>query len=282
MITRYVRNPNDGVASFDKIKLYKSSSKGGSYTLLSTTDIDQTTAEDNFYGATKIVDSVGTSASWYKWTYFNSLSTLESNYSEEMQAEITEFDMKLRRRMKDDNNNNYFFQDGEIIDARETAMKTLYPATWIDTSYDVLITDSNKKVISLPSYIKRPDRIKVYTSGGNFTGDYVAFYKVGNKAYALGEFPVGYTFRIIVTKPYKNIYETPDEFEPYLLDCSQIELCKSLEMDRARYYKYTTSIRPEGGNMPSLSKIIERLEVTVRARKNEIRRTREVTEINLI
>lgn len=282
MIIRYVRNPNDGIDSYDKIRLYKSSGKGGTYTLLSTTSIDTTTATDSYNGYTKIIDSVGTTANWYKWTYYNSVTLVESNYSEEMNAEMTEFDMKLRRRLKDDNNNNYFFDDNEIADARDTAIKTLYPATWIDTTYDVVITDLNKKIITLPSYIARPDRIKVFNSSGDYCGDYLAFFKVGNKMYSLGEFPVGYTFRIIITKPYKMVYETPDEFEPYLLDMGELELLKIMETDRTRYYKYTTTIRPEGGNLPSLTRIIERLEVTAKSRKNEIRRVREVTEINLV
>lgn len=281
MLQLYLRNPSDGVISYDQIKVYRSDSINGIYALIATVNIDQTTIADNSPGYTLYIDSTGASTHWYKVSYYNSSSTTESDQSDSFQGDTTELDAKIRRRMKDTNVNKYFFTNDDIAQARDIAIKSLYPATWIDTTYDVIITAANKNLISLPSYIARMDDIRVYTADGKFSGGYNSFYKVGNKIYPLNEFPVGSTFRFIITKPYKVPAEIPEELDNYLLDVAQIDLLKGMEMDRSRYYSYTTSIRPEGGNLPSLSRMIDRLEISASRKLNSYRRVRECSDINL-
>jgi hypothetical protein len=281
MLQLYLRNPDDGIVSYNQIRVYRSDSKTGTYVLITTVDVDQTTITDNSPGYSVYKDPTGTSSNWYKVSYYNSSSSTESDTSDAFQGETTELDAKIRRRVKDENENKYFFDNDEIAQARDIAIKSLYPATWIDTEYDVVITDLNKKLISLPSYVARVDEILVYDATANFIGSYNAFYQVGNKIRPLNEFPVGFTFRFTIVKPYKVPAEVPEELDNYLLDVAQIELLKSMEMDRARYYKYTTSIRPEGGNMPSLGRIIDRLEVNANRKLNPYRRVRSSSEINL-
>lgn len=281
MLQLYLRNPSDGVISYDQIKVYRSDSKTGTYVLITTVNIDQTTIADNSPGYTIYDDSTGSSSKYYKVSYYNSGSATESDLSDSFQGETTELDAKIRRRMKDTNENKYFFDNDDIAQARDIAIKSLYPATWIDTTYDVLVTDSNKLLITLPSYIARMDDIRVYDATGRFVGGYNSFYKVGNKLYPLTEFPTGYTFRFIITKPYKVPAEVPEELDNYLIDVAELDLLKTLEVDRSRYYKYTTSIRPEGGNLPSLNRMIERLEISASRKLNSYRRVRECSEINL-
>lgn len=283
MIILYIRNPDDGIATYNKVQVYKSASQNGVYDLLTTVDIDASTIADNVVGYTKVTDSVGTTSSWYKVRYFNSVSSAVSDYSVEFRGGTTELDSLIRMRMKDTNQNNYFFTDEEIENARKAAIRSLYPATWVDTTYSVTITEENKKLITLPQYVARVDTIKVYDSNGDMVAaNYLGFYKVGNKLYPNDEFPVGYTFQIVITKPYKQVAEVPEEFFPYLIDIAEMELLHAMEMDRARYYKYTTSIRPEGGNIPSFNRIIERLDNSATKKLNKIRRVRETTEINLV
>lgn len=279
----YIRNPEDGITTYDQIKVYRSDSKNGTYLVINTINIDSSTIDENNSGYTKVTDNTGTSDHWYKVSYYNSVSLVESDLSTEFQGGTTELDTKIRVRMKDTNVNKYFFTQDELTQARDNAIKSLFPHTWIDTVYEVAITESNKKTITLPQYVSRMDKIKVYDSSGDLiANNFLGFYKVGNKLYANDEFPVGDTFRFIITKAYKIPAECPEEFDPYLIDVAQIELLKILEMDRARYYKYTTSIRPEAGNIPSLNRMIERLEGSTRVKLNSMRRVREVTEINLV
>jgi len=281
MLQLYLRNPSDGVISYDQIKVYRSDSKTGTYALIATVDIDETTIADNSPGYTIYDDSTGSSSKYYKVSYYNSGSATESDLSDVFQGETTELDAKIRRRMKDTNENTYFFSNDDIAQARDISIKSLYPATWIDTTYDVTITDGNKLLITLPSYIARMDDIRVYDANNRFVGGYNSFYKVGNKLYPLTEFPTGYIFRFIITKPYKVPAEVPEELDNYLIDVAELDLLKTLEVDRSRYYKYTTSIRPEGGNLPSLNRMIERLEISASRKLNSYRRVRECSEINL-
>jgi len=276
------RNPSDGISTYDKIKFYRATSQTGTYSLIATQDIDQTTISDNSPGYTKYDEASGTTSMWYKVSFYNSSSGIESNLSDAFQGGTTQLDTMIRRKMKDNNASNYFFENEEVEDARELAIKSLYPGTWIDTTYDVTITESNKKTITLPSYIARVDDIMVYNDDGDYIGTYLAFKRVGNKLFALSEFPTGYVFRLIITKPYKLAAECPEEFDDYLIWVSQRTLFESMESDRSRYFKYTSVVRPEGSNMPSLNRIIERLEVQIRRRLNELRRVREATEINLV
>ena len=60
--------------SFNQVKLYRSTSKTGTYTLLETKDIEV----DNPRG-TYFEDSAGTTSHWYKCTYYNSQTLTETS-----------------------------------------------------------------------------------------------------------------------------------------------------------------------------------------------------------
>ena len=60
--------------SFNQVRLYRSTSKTGTYTLLKTKDIEV----DNPRG-TYFEDLDGTTSHWYKCTYYNSQSTIETS-----------------------------------------------------------------------------------------------------------------------------------------------------------------------------------------------------------
>lgn len=277
-----IRNPIDGVDSFDKIKIYSSTSKGGTYALLATVDISLSNAALGYAGYTSYQDNAGSENTWYKFTYFNSGTSSETSKSEAFHGGNDQLDTMIRIRVKDTNENKYNFTDDEISQAKALAIESLYPATWIDTSYDITITDLNKKEIVLPVYISRPDKLLVYDANGDYMGEYTRYYRTGRSIRSFDEFPVGDTIKIVYTKRYQYHAECPEYLDSYLLDIAEIELMKVLELDRSRYYQYTSSVRPEGGNMPSLGKIIERLEVTANRKINPYRRVREVGEINLV
>ncbi|MCL4482637.1 MAG: hypothetical protein M1445_08500 [Bacteroidetes bacterium] len=283
MIILQIRNPDDEVTSYNQIRIYRSSSQTGVFTLLTTVAIDITTRTDQTQGYTQYTDSAGDTNSWYKVSYYNSSSAAETDKSDAFQGGTSDLDAKIRRRMKDTNVNKYFFSNEEIADARDMAIQSLWPATWIDTTYEVTITDSNKKTITVPYSVFRVDKIKVYDTNGNLSSEnYNAYYKVGNKIYAIGDFPTNYVFRFIISKPYTLAAECPFTFENYLVMAAELELLRVMETDRSRYYRYTSSIKPEGGNLPSLSRIIDKLEISMARRRNELRRFREANDINLV
>lgn len=277
----YKRNPQDGTTTYDKMRTYRATSQSGSFSVVATTTIDTTTAIDQSSGYTLYSDTAGTSASWYKTSWYHSVSLAESDLTSAFAAGTMPFDDKIRRRLKDTNVATYFFTNEEIADFRERALQSLYPATWIDTVYEIAVTDNNKRSITVPFTVFRVDTIKVVNSNGDNCGEHNAYYKVGNTLYAVNSFPVGYTLRMVVTKPFRLDVETPEHFESYLLDMAELDALRTMETDRSRYYKYTTTIRPEGGNLPSLNRIISNLEESAARKLNTIRRNRESAFINL-
>lgn len=65
---------------FDQAEIYRATSEGGSYTLITTIDLEV----DEDY--TIYNDTGGTTASWYKIRYKNSQTTTTSDYSDEVQG----------------------------------------------------------------------------------------------------------------------------------------------------------------------------------------------------
>jgi hypothetical protein len=82
--TKFAHSTDDPVykLTFDQVKFYRASSSGGSYSVISTQDMDV----DNFNLTTIYDDTTGTSSNYYKFTFYHSISTVESAFSDEVQA----------------------------------------------------------------------------------------------------------------------------------------------------------------------------------------------------
>lgn len=78
--TSFAHSPDDPVylSRFNQIKIYRASSLSGSYTLLTTVDIQI----DNSNGETVYDDTSGTTSNYYKVSYYNSTSGTESALSD--------------------------------------------------------------------------------------------------------------------------------------------------------------------------------------------------------
>ena len=79
--TNFAHSADDPVYKmlFDQVKYYRSTTtSGGSYSLLSTQDMDV----DNANLQTTYDDTTGTASYFYKFTFYHSISTLESAYSD--------------------------------------------------------------------------------------------------------------------------------------------------------------------------------------------------------
>lgn len=102
---------------YNKIKVYSASSKEGAYTELSISPFDIDT--DKMF--TTVYNDAETSSTWYKITYYNSSTLLESDYSDPLSASgaeqesVSKMVASVRRNCKlgDDVN---IINDDEIID----------------------------------------------------------------------------------------------------------------------------------------------------------------------
>jgi len=84
MITLTIRNPSDGTTTFDRIRIYRAASETGSYNLIATIDISDGTS-------TSYTDIDGSSSHWYKVTYYNSVTTKESGFSDPQQGGVSDW-----------------------------------------------------------------------------------------------------------------------------------------------------------------------------------------------
>lgn len=74
-----VAEPPQAGSGYDKWKVYKSSSQSGTFTEV----VEQNVTDLTYY------DASGTSTSWYKITYYNSVTTNESGLSDAIQGQST-------------------------------------------------------------------------------------------------------------------------------------------------------------------------------------------------
>lgn len=70
------------VMPFDQVKFYRSTDSGSSYSILSTQNMDV----DNADLQTKYDDTAGTASYYYKFTFYHSVSAVESAYSDPIQG----------------------------------------------------------------------------------------------------------------------------------------------------------------------------------------------------
>lgn len=78
--TKFGHNADDPVyvLAYDKIKIYRAATVNGSYSLLDTVDVDV----DNESKRTAYNDATATGGEYYKFTYYNSVTTDETDYSD--------------------------------------------------------------------------------------------------------------------------------------------------------------------------------------------------------
>ncbi len=155
-----IANPKDGTDSYNKIKIYRSTStdETANYSLLATIDIDMTSdVRSTFY-----LDTAGESAYYYRATYYNSTSDEETALADAPSMKgNTSFLLKyISTLLKDPNNANYSlddlktFRDVEITTLRETLGES-YVKDDIDGSSTLYNYDLNDDVFEISEcYVK--------------------------------------------------------------------------------------------------------------------------------
>jgi hypothetical protein len=280
-----LRNPDDLTSTYDIINIQRNTSNSatGMTAIKADLPISSTYASDLSTGYSSYTDDNGVVGThWYRFRYENSASGIYSSWSDIFAAGGSVFHTRFRRRMRDTNSNDYFFTDDDIDIFLAETIQELYPITWIETYLDSMITpDSSTEVFAFSTGVTRISSIEHINSSGNNQGSVKGWqlrgrYVIFDNAPSSGE-----TYRVWVEKKFLKAAEVPEEWDGYILHKLMIKAYETLEADRARYYKYNSVAKPEGGNMPSLDKIITRLEVQISRAEKLLRRVRKPVEINL-
>ncbi len=279
-----IRNPNDLEETYDQIEIERDTvSTGASMANIATVNIDETTANDLSTGFTEYLDANGTvDTHYYRYRYKNSSSLAVSSYSDIYLAGTTVVHTKFRNRMRDTNSSNYYFSNSEITDFLQNAINKLYPWTYNEVIDETLTTLASTEKYTIPLGIFRVNEVELVDSSGIVVSKPSGYKKRARQLIFDNTPPTGYTIRLYADKQFQSLGEVPGMFDDLIIDLMQLEAMQTFEMDRSKYYRYTTVTNPEGGNLPSLSRVIERLEITTNARLNKLKRVRRATDMKLI
>lgn len=281
-----IRNPQDLTTTYDQIEIQRSTTNtvAGMADISTSTAIDTTTASDLSSGYTAYSDSGGTVGThYYRFRYKNSVSVTYSSYSDIFLSGGSTLQTKFRRRMRDINSSNYFFS-ADDLDAFETeAVQRLWPITWFETYSDsYFVPDGTTNIFNFPVGINRINSVETVDSNGDVTGRPVK-YQIRGKMIIFDQAPSsGTILRAWAEKMFTDVAEVPEIWDGHLINIMRLQAYETLEGDRNRYYKYNSIAKPEGGNLPSIDKIITRIEAQITRREGQLRRTRRPSFIKLV
>ena len=280
-----LRNPDDLVSTYDQIEIQRNTinSATGMADISTNTAISSTYASDLSTGYTSYTDDTGTEGThYYRFRYKNATSGAVSSYSDIFPAGGSVFTTRFRRRMRDTNSNNYFFTDDDVEIFLTETVEELYPITWIETYLDTMIVpDGTTEVFAFATGVTRVSGIELIDSSGNNQGSIKGWQLRGRYVIFDNAPSSNTTIRCWVEKKFTKAAEIPEQWDGYVLHKLMMKGYETLEADRSRYYKYTSVAKPEGGNLPSLDKIITRLEVQLQRQERLLRRVRKPADINL-
>ncbi|MBK9272875.1 MAG: hypothetical protein IPM48_14925 [Saprospiraceae bacterium] len=279
-----VRNPIDLTSSYDQIEIERATSNSAAaMSNIDTVDIDTSRASDLSTGYTQYVDSTGTVGThYYRFRYLNSTSSAVSAYSDIFLSGTTVLHTRFRNKMRDTNSNNYFFSNEEVDDFLTQAIDKLYPLTWFETYDDsAFVPDGTTEIFTFPVQVTRLTDLELRNSNGEKIGDKHGWQVRGRNL--IFDYPPdnGDTIRAWVEKKFVKLSEVPNIWDSHIINLMRLDAYETLEADRARYYKYNTIAKPDGGSLPQLNNIITRIEQQIRLREQQLRRTRKPVEINL-
>lgn len=279
-----INNPEDRTTTYDQIVIQRSTTNTvAGMATIATVSIDLTYSSDLSSGYTAYLDADGdVDTHYYRFQYKLASSGAVSSFSDIFQAGTTVLHTRFRRMMRDVNSNTYFFLNTDIDFFLQESVDGLWPTTWFETYDDSsFVPDGTTEIFSFPNGVTRISGIDILNDQGEKITS-ASGWSVRNRT-LLFDNPIasGYTIRAWVEKKFTKLSECPSVWHAHILNKMRLRAYEMLEADRTTYYKYTTVTSPEGGNLPSIDKVITRLENQIRLREGQLKRVRKPTSIKL-
>ena len=184
--------------------------------------------------------------------------------------------------MRDINSNDYYFLNTDIDGFLEHAISSLFPHTWYEKYSDSAFTSTGTaEIFTFPTDMNRLTELEAIDSEGRSQGQILGWEVRGRKLLFKEAPPSGTTIRAWYESRFQKLSEVPSMWDKHLLNVMRLQAYETMEADRSKYYKYQSTVNPEGGNLPSLDRVVGRIEQQVRLRLNELRRVRKPASINL-
>ena len=280
-----VRNPNDLTSTYDQIEIQRSTTNtvAGMSDVKTDLAIDSSRASDLSTGYSQYVDTGGTVGThYYRFRYKASGSGALSAYSDIFLSGGTVLQTRFRNKMRDTNSANYFFTDSEVQDFETQAIQKLWPITWFETYSDSDFTpDGTTEIFTFPAQVTRLTDLELRDSNGEKISNKHGW-QVRGRTLMFDHPPTsGDTIRSWTEKKFLKLAEVPDVWDTHIVNLMRLDAYETMEADRARFYKYNSIAKPDGGSLPSLDRIITRIEQQIKLRAAQLRRIRKPVEINL-
>ena len=280
-----IRNPRDLTSTYNQIEIQRATSNSAAaMATITTISISSTYASDLSTGYTSYTDADGTVGThYYRFRFKQSSSGAVSSWSDIFAAAGNVLHTRFRRIMRDVNSNNYFFTADDLDFFLEQAISKLWPITWFETYDDAaFVPDGTTEIFTFPVGVTRVNRIDVIDSGGNNLGESLK-YTIRGRSIIFDEAPAsGLTLRAWVEKMFLKLGEIPDIWDSHILNIMRLQAFETMEADRSKFYKYNSVAKPEGGNLPSIDKIITRIEGQIKLRESQLRRVRTPAFVKLV
>ena len=279
-----VRNPKDVTDTYNQVEIQRNTSDSATGMADIKTDLVIGTGKvtDVSPGYSSYNDSAGVVGThFYRYRHKNTTDSNTTGYSRIFPAGGSVLHPQFRRRMRDTNSANYFFTNDDISDLVRNAINKLFPRVYMEAIDESLTTLADTEKYNYPLGVFRINQIEFINSDGTIYSSPKNYKKRAKQIIFDTTPPTGYTIRLYVDKQFTKAVEVPELYDDLLLDLMQLEALQTFENERSKYFRYTTVTNPEGGNLPSIARVIERLEITTEKRLQSLQRVRRATFMHL-
>jgi len=236
-------NPTDGTTTFDKVRFYEATdSDGTGATLLSTVSVDTTTINQIDPGFTTYTYTLGSTAKYYATKYYNSSSTLATDYTTWVLGGKDRWDTMFENEMEDTTNDVWSTTTTSRF--KKWALSALYPDLYRQVIDETLTFDDETYTYTIPFGIFHISEVYVGDTS-NSTSTLVKVYPdnwaLENSTlhiFNLNGLTDGETIRLIANKKYLEVGEVPEDFDRIVMHHMKMNAYLYLSEDFPRFKQW--------------------------------------------
>jgi hypothetical protein len=242
-----IPNPNDGTTTFDKIRFYEATDSAGTgASLLSTEAIDTSGRYQIDPGTTSYTYTTGNTAKYYAGKYYNSVSTITTDYTPWVIGGKDRWDTMFENEM--DDTVNAVWSQADIARFKNWALEALYPDLYrqvVDTSLTLDNDTAPAYTYEVPFGIFHISEVgvgDVNNSTSRFTILHPDNWTFENTKLHLKGIPsseLSATIRLIASKKYLEVGDVPERFDSFVMHHMKMSAYLRLADDFPRFKKWS-------------------------------------------
>ena len=245
IIKLYTENPKDGTTSFDKARFYQATDSAGTgATLIATVAIDTSGLNPTSPGFTSYTYTSGSITKYYASTWYNSVSTDETDKSDYVIGGTDRWDTRFMSDLSDTASAVWSATDREYF--KDSALEALYPDFFFET-VDATLEVVNDSTTQTKSYAVPFGTFNISEVGIGDPNDGATYPFVvvtpNNWQYeknllrfnSLSGITDGYPISLVCAKKYVNVGEVPTKLDQIALLHMKMDAYLNLADDYPRF-----------------------------------------------